>query len=97
MRADLEEIQKASERAADLTRQLLAFSRQQVIEPRILDLDEVISEMAKLNRRLVGEDIEYRTVLAHDLGKVKADPGHIEQVIMNLVVNARDAMPGGGS
>jgi PAS domain S-box-containing protein len=95
-RADLEEIRKASVRAAALTRQLLAFSRQQVLEPRVLDLNELVQEMEKLLRRLIGEDISLRTVLAPDLGAVRADPGQLEQVIANLVVNARDAMPRGG-
>jgi signal transduction histidine kinase/ActR/RegA family two-component response regulator len=97
MRADLDEIKKAGERAADLTRQLLAFSRQQVLEPRILDLNDIISSMEKMIRRLVGEDVAVRSVLAPGLGKVKSDPGHVEQVLMNLVVNARDAMPEGGT
>jgi len=96
MRADLEQIKTASERAADLTRQLLAFSRQQVIQPQVLNLNDIINGMAPMNRRLIGEDVEYRTVPAPGLGRIKADPGHIEQVIMNLVVNARDAMPHGG-
>ena len=95
IRADLEEIRKAGERAANLTRQLLAFSRQQVIEPRILDLNEVVSGMDGMIRRLVREDVELKTIPGA-LGRVKADPGHIEQVIINLVVNARDAMPDGG-
>jgi two-component system, cell cycle sensor histidine kinase and response regulator CckA len=97
MRADLDEIRKAGERAADLTRQLLAFSRQQVVEPRIINLNEVLSHMDKMLRRLLGEDIDVRTSHAADLGRAKADPGHVEQVIMNLVVNARDAMPDGGT
>ena len=97
VRADIEEIKKAGERAAQLTRQLLAFSRQQILEPRILDLNEVITGMDEMIRRLVGEDVAVRTVPGKDLGKVKADPGHLEQVLMNLVVNARDAMPGGGN
>jgi two-component system, cell cycle sensor histidine kinase and response regulator CckA len=97
MQDDVEQIRRAGERAADLTRQLLAFSRQQVVEARILDLDEVVSGMEKMLRRLVGEDITVRFSKTERLGKVKADPGHIAQVIMNLVVNARDAMPDGGS
>jgi two-component system cell cycle sensor histidine kinase/response regulator CckA len=95
-RADLEEIQKAAGGAATLTRQLLAFSRQQVLEPKVIDLDEVVAGAGKMLKRLIGEDIELVTVLAPDLGMVKADPGQVEQVIMNLAVNARDAMPDGG-
>ena len=96
MRDDLEEIQGAGRRAADLTRQLLAFSRQQVLQPKIVDLNGIIGGVAKMLRRLVGEDIELNVVSGPGLGAVKADPGQIEQVLMNLVVNARDAMPGGG-
>ena len=95
-RAQLEGIKKAADRAAALTQQLLAFSRRQVLAPRLLDLNAVVADMEKMLRRLIGEHIELSTVLAPELGLVKADPGQIEQVIMNLVVNARDAMPVGG-
>jgi PAS domain S-box-containing protein len=90
------EIQKASERAASLTGQLLAFSRKQVLQPRTIHLNEVVGGMEKMLRRLIGEDIELSTVFESPLGYVKADPGQIEQVLMNLAVNARDAMPRGG-
>jgi signal transduction histidine kinase/ActR/RegA family two-component response regulator len=93
----LDEVLRAAERAASLTRQLLAFSRQQVLEPKVLDLNAVITGLDKLLRRLIGEDIDLVTAPALGLGRVKADPGQIEQVIMNLVVNARDAMPAGGN
>ena len=93
---EVEEIKRAGERAAALTQQLLAFSRRQVLQPKVLDLNDVVSHMEKMLRRLIGEDVELRTVLGTGLGSVKADPGQIEQVIVNLVVNARDAMPGGG-
>jgi hypothetical protein len=97
MRDDLEEISAAGERATDLTRQLLAFSRQQVLEPKVLDLNGVVGGVAKMLRRLVGEDVEISVVSEAGLGAVSADPGQVEQVLMNLVVNARDAMPRGGS
>jgi two-component system cell cycle sensor histidine kinase/response regulator CckA len=92
LRRHAEEIRKSGNRAAALTSQLLAFSRKQVMQPKMLDLNSVISEMEKMLRRLIGEDIELATMLASGLWKVKADPGQLEQVIMNLVVNARDAM-----
>ena len=92
----LKEIYNAGERAASLTRQLLAFSRHQVLAPQILDLNAVVSNLEKMLRRLIGEDVKLHTLLNPSLARVKADPGQIEQVIMNLAVNARDAMPKGG-
>src|SRR5204862_2237494 len=96
LRRNVEEVRKAGERAAALTRQLLAFSRKQVLQPVALDLNALVSDMEKMLRRLIGEDVELRTALAPELGSIKADPGQVEQVIMNLAVNARDAMPRGG-
>ncbi len=96
MRGDVDEVIKAGKRAADLTRQLLMFSRQQVLEPKVLDLNEVLAGMDKMLRRLLGEDVEMISLPTQPLGRVRADLSSIEQVIMNLVVNARDAMPGGG-
>ena len=95
-REKFESIQKAGERAANLTGQLLAFSRRQVVEMRVLDLNTLLRELEKMLVRLIGEDIELNLVLDKNLGRVQADPGHIGQVILNLVVNARDAMPSGG-
>jgi PAS domain S-box-containing protein len=96
LRGCAQEIANAADRATSLTRQLLAFSRKQMLTPKVLDLNAVVSENLKMLPRLIGEDIELATLPAEGLGKVKADPGQIEQVVMNLVVNARDAMPSGG-
>jgi two-component system, cell cycle sensor histidine kinase and response regulator CckA len=93
---DIEEIRKAGERAAGLTRQLLAFSRKQVLQPRVINLNASVADTERLLKRLIGEDIELVTSLGENLGSVKADPGQIEQVIVNLAVNARDAMSKGG-
>ena len=96
LRRDIQEIEKAGHRAAGLTAQLLAFSRKQVLQPRVLDLNEVISDVDKMLRRLIGEDIDLVTIAMPDLGRVKADPGQLEQILLNLAVNSRDAMPRGG-
>jgi len=96
LRPDLEEIRKAANRAGALTRQLLAFSRKQVLEMRVLDLNELVADMDKMLQRLLGEDIDVLTKLDPALGAVRADAGQLEQVIVNLAVNARDAMPKGG-
>jgi two-component system, cell cycle sensor histidine kinase and response regulator CckA len=96
MRLDIEEIRKAGRRAADLTRQLLLFSRQQVLQPRVLDLNEIMGGMLRMLARILGADVDLVAVRAEPLGRVRVDPGAIEQVLMNLVVNARDAMSTGG-
>ncbi len=96
-RHSLEQIQKAANRAVSMTRQLLAFSRMQVLEPRIVDLNLVVADMGKMLPRLIGEHIEFSFNAGANLFMVKADPSQVEQVILNLVVNARDAMPGGGT
>jgi two-component system, cell cycle sensor histidine kinase and response regulator CckA len=95
-RRHLEEIRRAGQRAAALTSQLLAFSRKQIVAPRVLDLNAVVEGAQKMLRRIVGEDVEFVARLSKPLGQVKADPGQVEQVVMNLVINARDAMPKGG-
>lgn len=95
-RKSAEQIEKSAFFAAALTRQLLTFSRKQVIEPQVLNPNTIIRNVEKMLRRLIGEDIDFRTVLDPAVGNIKADPGQIEQIIMNLAVNARDAMPSGG-
>jgi PAS domain S-box-containing protein len=96
LRAQVERIDQAAEQAASLTRQLLAFSRRQLLQPKVFNVNTLVLNLDRMLRRLIGEDIEMVTVTAPDIGSVKADPGQLEQVIMNLVVNARDAMPRGG-
>jgi hypothetical protein len=97
LRARVDEILKAAGRAADLTQQLLAFSRKQVLQPKVLDLNAVASEMERMLQRLIGEDVRLITSFEPSLGRVKADPGQLSQIIVNLAVNARDAMPEGGT
>ena len=96
LRGNIEEIKAASDRAAELTKQLLAFSRKQILEPQVIDLNQVLQGLDKMIRRIIGEDVELEVIPVEPIGRVKADPGQIEQVIMNLAVNARDAMPIGG-
>ncbi|HUP25838.1 MAG TPA: ATP-binding protein [Thermoanaerobaculia bacterium] len=96
LRIPINEIKNASERAASLTRQLLAFSRQQVLESKVLDLNAIVANIEKMLQRVIGEDISLTTVLEPNLGKVRADPGQIDQIVLNLAVNAREAMPRGG-
>jgi PAS domain S-box-containing protein len=96
LRSSIDQMQKAADRAASLTRQLLAFSRKQVLQPRVLDLNEVVSGMIKMVSRVIGEHIELSFLPCLELGSVMADPSQMEQVLLNLVVNARDAMPEGG-
>ncbi|MDD5761361.1 MAG: PAS domain S-box protein [bacterium] len=96
MRKDVEEILHAGNQAGALTRQLLVFSRKQVLQPKVIDLNMVVSKTGKMLRRLIGENIKFRTILAEGLGRVNADEGQAEQILLNLAINARDAMPGGG-
>ncbi len=96
LRRNLQQIKSAGEKAALLTRQLLAFSRQQLLQPRVMNLNAAVADMEQMLRRLIGEDIEFRTNLDPSLGSIHADPGQVAQIIMNLAVNARDAMPKGG-
>jgi two-component system cell cycle sensor histidine kinase/response regulator CckA len=97
LRTETEQVLNAAQRAAALTKQLLAFSRHQIIQPKNIDLNPLVAGLEKMLRRVIGEDIELKTVFAASLGRVKADPSQIEQVLLNLVMNARDAMPHGGS
>ena len=94
--ADIDTVERAGLRAAELTRQLLAFSRQQVLQPRILDLNQIVTSSVSMLRRVIGEDLTVETILGSGLGHVRADPGQLERLIMNLALNARDAMPDGG-
>jgi PAS domain S-box-containing protein len=96
LRINVAEIKKASDRASNLTRQLLAFSRKQILQPKVLDLNSLVWDLDKMLRRLIGEDIDLFTITEPNLAMVKADPGQIDQVIMNLIVNSRDAMTNGG-
>jgi two-component system, cell cycle sensor histidine kinase and response regulator CckA len=97
LRESVVEIRRAAGRAAAVTRQLLAFSRRQVMEPKIFDLNVVVADAERMLRRLIGEDVGLATTLQSHLSPVRADPGQIDQVILNLVLNARDAMPQGGT
>ena len=97
MAAEVDEILHASDRAASLTRQLLAFSRKQVLQPVALDLNEIVQGVSRMARRIIGTDVQLRLELADAVSMVLADPAQVEQVLLNLIVNARDAMPSGGT
>jgi signal transduction histidine kinase len=96
VRTNVEETRKAADRAADLIRQLLAFSRRQIMEMKVIDLNGLLQDLEKMLQRVIGEEVELVTRLDKNLGRIKVDPGQIEQVIMNLAINAKDAMPNGG-
>ncbi|HVE57457.1 MAG TPA: PAS domain S-box protein [Pyrinomonadaceae bacterium] len=96
LRRNIEEIKKAAERSAELTHQLLAFSRRQILKPKIVNINEVIDETSNMLQRLIGEDVQYVSILSPSAGQVEVDPGQLSQILMNLAVNARDAMPQGG-
>src|SRR5262249_35782901 len=96
IRAELQEIRTAGVRASELTKQLLTFSRRQVLDPTVLNLNQTMADVEKMLRRLIGADIELTTLPSTELWNIQADTGHIEQVLMTLAVNARDAMPHGG-
>ena len=95
-RSDVDQIRRSAERASELTKQLLAYSRQQILQPRVLDLNHVLLGVEGMLRRVIGAPVELEILTATALGKVHADPGQIEQIIVNLIINARDAMPRGG-
>ncbi len=95
-RHDVQQIIHAAQQAALLTRQLLAFSRKQVLQPKVIDLNQIVADLHKMLQPLLGEEIEIATTLQPDLHLIEADPGQMEQIILNLCINARDAMPGGG-
>jgi two-component system, cell cycle sensor histidine kinase and response regulator CckA len=97
LHAELELVNQAADRAAGLVRQLLAFSRKQILQPELIELNELVAETEKMLRRVIGSDIDLRTILDPDLGRINADPGQIQQVLLNLAVNSRDAMPEGGN
>jgi signal transduction histidine kinase len=97
MAAEVDEVLHAADRAASLTRQLLAFSRKQVLQPAALDLNEIVQGVSRMARRIIGTDVQLRLELATAVAKVLADPAQVEQVLLNLIVNARDAMPSGGT
>src|SRR5690606_25738859 len=96
IRSDIEEVLRAVDRASSLTRQLLAFSRRQVLQPKLLDVNQVLTDLGRMLHRLIGEDVELSSTFDPAVGRIRADRGQLEQVVMNLVVNARDALPDNG-